>query len=674
MSGFPVPYGRHPLPMKPGYPLTPSPAEGERGNCSRHGGDSNRKGGVLPTLTLLVAILLPPSLTGAEPGFESLFNGHDLTGWDGNPKLWSVKDGAITGQTTVENPAPGNTFLIWTNGTVADFELRCSFRLVPGDSKGFANSGVQYRSKILDPANWVVGGYQADMEAGPNYTGILYEERMSRQIMAQRGEKVIWGKDCQKQVVGSVGSAAEIEASLKKGDWNDYVIIAQGNHLRQWVNGKQTIDVTDECESKRAMSGVLALQLHAGSPMMAQFKNIRIKTLSGQAHAQGEDLDQMQGTWKVASGEADGAPVSNDYITGFTVNINGTSYVLHDVRGDRSGTFTIDPSKQPKQIDIQPGGQDESRKMLGIYEVGPAGMRICYARAGDPRPATFSTEQDSGRLLVSYVKDVKKVVFIAGPPSHGPREHEHRAGCLLLKSCLDNCAGVTSVVYSNGWPQDPNQAFANVATVVVYSDGGGGHPLLQDDRLNVFGDLMRRGIGLVCIHYAVEPTKEKGEKEFLDWLGGCFEVNRSVNPTWMAYFKSLPDHPITRGVHPFRIFDEWYFYMRFRNGMTGITPILTSIPPESTMKRPDGPHEGNPEVRAAVKRQEPQHTAWAFERQDGGRAFGFTGAHFHKNWGNDDFRKLVLNAILWTAKVEVPPEGVASKVSEADLERNLDSK
>ena len=215
---------------------------------------------------------------GPERGFHAIFNGKDLTGWDGNPKLWSVKDGAITGQTTVENPAKGNTFLIWTNGTVGDFELRCSFRLVPGDSKGFANSGIQYRSKVVDPSYWVVGGYQADMEAGPNYTGILYEERF-RGIMALRGEKVVWTADDKKQVVGSVGSAADIEGSLKKGDWNDYVIIAKGNHLQQFVNGKQTIDVTDECETKRAMSGILALQLHAGPPMMAQFKNIRLKEL-----------------------------------------------------------------------------------------------------------------------------------------------------------------------------------------------------------------------------------------------------------------------------------------------------------------------------------------------------------------------------------------------------------
>jgi hypothetical protein len=214
----------------------------------------------------------------AEKGFIRIFNGKDLTGWDGSPKLWSVKDGAITGQTTAENPAKGNTFLVWTNGTVGDFELRCSFRLVPGDARGFANSGIQYRSKVVDPSYWVVHGYQADMEAGPNYTGNLYEEGM-RGTMAARGEKVIWDKDGKKQVIGSVGDAAAIEASVKKGGWNDYVIIAKGNHLQQFVNGKPTIDLTDEDEAKRALSGILALQLHAGPPMMAQFKNIRLKKL-----------------------------------------------------------------------------------------------------------------------------------------------------------------------------------------------------------------------------------------------------------------------------------------------------------------------------------------------------------------------------------------------------------
>jgi type 1 glutamine amidotransferase len=268
----------------------------------------------------------------------------------------------------------------------------------------------------------------------------------------------------------------------------------------------------------------------------------------------------------------------------------------------------------------------------------------------------------------------KKIVFIAGPPSHGPGEHEHRAGCLLLKSCLDQVSGLTSVVYTNGWPENPATAFADAATLVIYSDGGGGHPLLKADRLQVVADLVRKGVGLVCIHYAVEPTKEKGQKEFLDWIGGCFEIDWSVNPTWTADFQTLPQHPITRGVDPFKIYDEWYFHMRFRDGLGGVTPLLNAVAPASTMNRQDGPHEGNPAVRESVKNNEVQHTAWAFERPNGGRGFGFTGGHYHKNWGNDNVRKLVLNAILWTANFEVPAGGVSSRVAPGELQKNLDQK
>jgi type 1 glutamine amidotransferase len=229
-------------------------------------------------------------------------------------------------------------------------------------------------------------------------------------------------------------------------------------------------------------------------------------------------------------------------------------------------------------------------------------------------------------------------------------------------------------VYSNGWPDDPQRAFADAAAIIVYCDGGSRHPFLTADRLEQIGELMKKGVGLACLHYAVEPTREKGQKEFLDWLGGCFEIHWSVNPHWDADFKTLPRHPITRGVKPFKIRDEWYFHMRFREGMQGVTPILSAVPPPSTMERPDGPHSGNPAVREAVRRGEPQHVAWAFERADGGRGFGFTGGHFHDNWANDDFRKLVLNAILWVAKVDVPRNGVVSVVTPEMLNANLDPK
>jgi type 1 glutamine amidotransferase len=197
---------------------------------------------------------------------------------------------------------------------------------------------------------------------------------------------------------------------------------------------------------------------------------------------------------------------------------------------------------------------------------------------------------------------------------------------------------------------------------------------LQGSRLEQLGALMKKGVGFGCIHYACEPTTEKGNKEFRDWIGGCFETFWSVNPHWDANFKSLPNHPITRGVKAFSMRDEWYFHMRFRDGMRGVTPILSDVPPESTMSRGDGPHSGNPAVREAVKRGEPQHVAWAAERPNGGRGFGFTGGHFHKNWGHDDFRKVVLNAILWIAKADVPAGGVDSKVTPEQLAANQDDK
>ena len=337
----------------------------------------------------------------SEKGFTSIFNGKDLTGWTGDPRLWSVKDAAITGQTTPENPAKGNTFLIWTNGTVSDFELRCSFKLAANNDKGFANSGIQYRSKILDPDNWVVGGYQADMEAGPTYTGILYEERMTRAVMAERGQKVVWDKDCKKQVVGSLGTSEELQRMIKQGAWNDYVVIAKGNHLQQFINGRQTVDVIDDCESKRAMSGVLALQLHAGPAMAAQFRDLRIKTLSNGAAAADKDLDKLQGKWQVAAGQANGEPIPEEIITNISLTITGTNYTAVIPEGTDHGNFTIDSSKGPKQMDIHSETGDNPQ-LVGIYETGPDSLRVCLARQGAARPATFSTKDDKRLLLLEY--------------------------------------------------------------------------------------------------------------------------------------------------------------------------------------------------------------------------------------------------------------------------------
>ena len=267
----------------------------------------------------------------------------------------------------------------------------------------------------------------------------------------------------------------------------------------------------------------------------------------------------------------------------------------------------------------------------------------------------------------------KKIVLIAGRPSHSTGQHEHRAGSLLLQKCLNKLPGITSTVHSNGWPQSVD-AFDGADAIVIYSDGGGGHPAIKEDRPQLLGGLMKKGVGLGCIHYAVEVPKDKGGPELLDWIGGYFETFWSVNPHWEADFKQLPTHPITRGVKPFKIHDEWYYHMRFQEGMKGVTPILTAIPPDGTRGKEgvNTAHGSNSHVFA--RKGMPEHVMWATERGDGGRGFGLTGAHYHKNWGDDNFRKTVLNAILWMAKADVPQDGVKSEITADDLAANLDPK
>ncbi len=205
-----------------------------------------------------------------DEGAYVLFNGKDLSGWEGDGKFWSVKDGLITGSTR-ENKTNGNTFLIWRGGVLKDFELRAMWRLENH------NSGIQYRSK--DMGNFVVGGYQADMDGSNTFTGILYEER-GRGILAQVGQKVELAEEGKPKVVGATGDAKEIKAGIKKaGEWNEYVITCKGNHLVQKLNGNVTVDITDNDSKKRAMEGILALQLHAGEPMLVQFKEITLKVL-----------------------------------------------------------------------------------------------------------------------------------------------------------------------------------------------------------------------------------------------------------------------------------------------------------------------------------------------------------------------------------------------------------
>ncbi len=224
------------------------------------------------TRTLLALAAAVVTTAFAADGFKPIFNGKDLKGWDGNPAFWSVKDGAIVGQTTPENPTKGNTFLIWRDGTVDDFEIHFKYRITGG------NSGLQYRSKeMTEVGKWVVGGYQADIDAGNTYTGIMYEERGPRGIAAQRGQKVTLTEGGKKEETGKVGTDADIKSAIKNGDWNDYVVTAHGHHFVHQINGKTTVDVTDNDEKNRKDSGILAIQLHAGEPMKMEVKDIVMK-------------------------------------------------------------------------------------------------------------------------------------------------------------------------------------------------------------------------------------------------------------------------------------------------------------------------------------------------------------------------------------------------------------
>lgn len=332
-----------------------------------------------------------------EPGFKSLFNGTDLSGWDGNPKLWSVKDGCITG-TTGSDPDTKinhNTFLVWKDGTVGDFELRLSYRIEKG------NSGIQYRSKIVDHGKFgpIVGGYQADFEAGKTYSGILYEER-GRGILAQRGQKTVIKDEDGKtkvEVTGSLGDTKEIQSKIKNEDWNDYVVIAKGNHLQHFINGMQTVDVTDEQPAKAAKSGVLALQIHVGPPMVVQFKNVRIKNLSGDSAK--NDLQQLQGKWIPVEIIANGKPLEEDVVNAIKVTIKENSYKTELPDGGDEGTFKINDSASPKTMDLS---SDGGKEIPAIYEVNGDTLKACYTLNGGGRPSEFKSTEDSNAIFVTY--------------------------------------------------------------------------------------------------------------------------------------------------------------------------------------------------------------------------------------------------------------------------------
>ena len=293
-----------------------------------------------------------------------------------------------------------------------------------------------------------------------------------------------------------------------------------------------------------------------------------------------------------------------------------------------------------------------------------SGILALQLHRGEPMEVQFRN------LRLREIHPIRRIVLIAGRGSHGRGTHAFWAGMNLLKKCLERLPGLEVSVHYR-WPEDPG-ILKDADAVVLYSDGGGAHPLLQDHHLDQIRQAIARGAGFGCMHYALDVRQETLRKAFLEWIGGYYETWWSVNPTWTANFQHLPHHPVTHGVMPFRIHDEWYYHMRFVPGMKGVTPILAALPPPETLRRPEGPHSNNPYVRKEVlEEKKPQVVMWVYERPDGARGFGFTGGHYHKNWGDENFRKVVLNAILWIARTEVPKEGVNCTITKEDLEQNL---
>ncbi|SHI69088.1 Trehalose utilization protein [Rubritalea squalenifaciens DSM 18772] len=265
----------------------------------------------------------------------------------------------------------------------------------------------------------------------------------------------------------------------------------------------------------------------------------------------------------------------------------------------------------------------------------------------------------------------KKILLIAGPPSHGNGEHEFRAGCMLLADALNkSTANVEAKVHWYGWPKDFS-AFDGVDAVIVYADAGG---KMNEQIQELLDTKVKKGMGIMFMHYGVHPTKKVGEKYFGPWTGAYFETGWSVNPHWIADMTAKQDHPVGNGLpNKITAYDEFYYNMRKlhpKGDCDCCMYLAVATPtPEKIVRYINLWNEHGDACFGT-----PQGLMWAREPGDGqGRGVGFVGGHYHRNWAIDDFRKLTLNAIVWVAGAEVPKDGVESeKITEEKLNENLD--
>lgn len=261
-----------------------------------------------------------------------------------------------------------------------------------------------------------------------------------------------------------------------------------------------------------------------------------------------------------------------------------------------------------------------------------------------------------------------KIVILAGAKSHPSGQHEFFAGANILAKALNEQSGleVEAVVVQNGWPED-EKIFDGAKAIICYADGGGKHPFMTN--LEKVDALAKKGVGIMCMHYAVEVSPGKPGEYLTSWIGGFYESKYSVNPHWDADTQANAEHPVGRGVSAEKIHDEWYFRIRFPENSQA-TRILTATPERKNIKRYIHWNKG---AEGALGQS--QALMWGIQRPDGGRGIGYTGGHWHRNWAIEAQRKLVLNAIVWVAGVEVPEGGVKSEaITEAQLNENLDAK
>jgi hypothetical protein len=200
-----------------------------------------------------------------------MFDGKTLDGWKGDKMVWRVENGVIIGETTPEHLIKSNTFLIYEKEQPADFELTAEFKI---SAEG--NSGIQYRSSSVDSIPFTLKGYQADIDGGNVYTGQNYEER-GRGFLAKRGETAVLEKEQQPKITSMIANPDSLKSFIKNGDWNEIKIVAKGNRLTHFINGKLMSDVTDNDTDLRKMDGLIGFQVHAGPPMKVEYRNVKIK-------------------------------------------------------------------------------------------------------------------------------------------------------------------------------------------------------------------------------------------------------------------------------------------------------------------------------------------------------------------------------------------------------------